>query len=141
MFCEKCGTDNRDNATVCSRCGEKMPATSSCGGFGDILSYEEKIPSATAASSPSASVSSEKFTDELRKLKTENAFLKNKVRSLSRQTLISLGISCIAVIFAAITFFSVPGAEKKPGVNAENPTQEPKITSSSVVDIAIDQAD
>ncbi len=136
MFCEKCGTDNRDNATVCSRCGEKMPATSSCGGFGDILSYEGKIPSAAPSSAPS--VPSEKFNDEIRKLKAENAGLKNKVRTLSRQALISLCISCIAVALSAIAIFSNQTKDDtKTDVSEVSSTSNPAEENMAIVDTTI----
>lgn len=40
MFCEKCGKPNAENAVKCKGCGAMMPAKTGCGGFGDILSYE-----------------------------------------------------------------------------------------------------
>ena len=134
MFCEKCGTDNRDNATVCSRCGEKMPATSLCGGFGDILSYEEKIPPASSAPSTVQPVSPENFTDEIRKLKTENANLKNKVRSLSRWSLISLGVSCVSVIFAVLVIFNAPKTgNPTPGISEDSP----QISSEGIENVSV----
>lgn len=40
MFCSKCGKNNPDNAAKCKFCGSDMPAVNVCGGFGDILKYE-----------------------------------------------------------------------------------------------------
>lgn len=46
MICDKCGKNSRKEA-VCSHCGEKMPETTNCGGFADILSFSiSEIPGA-----------------------------------------------------------------------------------------------
>lgn len=44
MYCEKCGKANPENQTKCKYCGALMPQKTSCGGFGDILSYENSEP-------------------------------------------------------------------------------------------------
>ena len=111
MFCEKCGTDNRNNATTCSRCGEKLPSASFCGGFADILSYEDKIPSAsqsTAHTSVSASTAPEKHSSEIRKLTAHNAHLEKKIAELSQKLLIALGGTALALVLALACLFAKP---------------------------------
>ncbi|MBR5518188.1 MAG: hypothetical protein IKV86_04085 [Clostridia bacterium] len=43
MICEKCGSNNAKNSSVCAKCGAKMPATEICGGFADILTYNGSV--------------------------------------------------------------------------------------------------
>ncbi|MBE6911580.1 MAG: zinc ribbon domain-containing protein [Oscillospiraceae bacterium] len=111
MFCEKCGTDNRDNATTCSRCGEKLPSPSFCGGFADILSYEEKIPSSSSgADGTSSCFSAEKYDSSIRKLMAQNAKLENKINILSQRFIYVLGGVALALILSFMCLVITPSS-------------------------------
>ena len=40
MICNQCGKNNPFGVKECTYCGAQMPATSACGGFEDIFSYQ-----------------------------------------------------------------------------------------------------
>ena len=40
MICNQCGKNNPFGVKECTYCGTQMPATSACGGFEDIFSYQ-----------------------------------------------------------------------------------------------------
>ena len=58
MICNKCGKSNENGVNNCVYCGTPMPATSSLGGFADILRYSESAAPASPAAR-SQGVSSE----------------------------------------------------------------------------------
>ena len=58
MICNKCGKSNENGVNNCVYCGTPMPATSSLGGFADILRYSESAAPASPAAQ-SQGVSSE----------------------------------------------------------------------------------
>lgn len=137
MFCEKCGTDNKDNATVCSRCGEKMPASSFCGGFADILSYEDKIPT-SSKSSPLSSASSpvsESHSNEIRKLTAHNAYLEKKIENLYQKFLIAIGVAVLALILAIVCLFITPSSSDV--VDDVKNTPEPKEEHIDIKDSSV----
>ena len=58
MICNKCGKSNENGVNNCVYCGTPMPATSSLGGFADILRYSESAAPASPVAQ-SQGVSSE----------------------------------------------------------------------------------
>lgn len=51
MLCNKCGKNNPFGVGECTYCGAPMSATSACGGFADILTYQPQTPQPTSQNS------------------------------------------------------------------------------------------
>lgn len=98
MFCEKCGSNNPVGAVVCSKCGEKMPATEGGNGFKDILSMDVPV----AASQPASTNSADYKT--VQKLEHKINRVVQAEKKLVILSLISIIVSAILII--ALIFVS-----------------------------------
>ncbi len=92
MICEKCGSNNPKNSTVCTKCGAKMPETECCGGFADILSYDVSLNK--------TDISGEKTVQELEKK------LNTAISAQKKLTLVSVISLVLCLVFLVLFIFS-----------------------------------
>jgi len=120
MFCDKCGKNLPKGTEVCSRCGTKMPASSACGGFADILSFE----GASTEGTVKTEMKNSGHEAEIRRLTEKVNVLAKRSKSA---VLISLctAAACILLTAVALTFSIV-------SLNAANKAKQPEIVSESV---------
>lgn len=102
MLCEKCGKMNDSKSVKCGFCGSDMPKRSGCGGFSDILSYEN-----LNTAKPITPPVTPNLVDpvEVKKLHARFENMKRSNRILSIMSLCSIALAVVAVVISVIVIF------------------------------------
>ncbi len=100
MICEQCGKSNIDGVLRCTYCGAGMPSTTACGGFADILTFQD-TQATTSLSSPlgeNAKTEGMYDADMQKLLKKSDNIIKTTKKNAS--------LSMVAIMLSILIFIS-----------------------------------
>lgn len=113
MICEKCGKNNPSKNTICSNCKAPLPVTESCGGFADILTFNDVPGPVTATETRAAGMNDA----DAKRLVSKTAAIAEYNKKITLFTLIGAGVSTLllilAIVFFVITSVKVSVLERK----------------------------
>ncbi len=123
MYCEKCGKSNPENQSKCKHCGTLMPQKTACGGFGDILSYEN---------------SEHSVKEGVTVMNTVPAKASEKASPLAPiLSIVAIGVSVVAIILSIAAMLMCASVNKDYEEETEEATIEINVAEEEV-DIAND---
>lgn len=113
MICEKCGKNNPSKNTICSSCKAPLPVCESCGGFADILTFNDVPGPVTVTETRTAGMNDA----DAKRLVAKTSAIAEYNKKITLFTLIGAGVSTLililAIVFLIITSSKVSVLEHK----------------------------